>query len=150
MKYSITPYNRRVAKAAETKTNLEIKLPKRKPSFLNGRTFGQKLAELRKNIGLTQQELGDEIGTSKRMVAYYEKQTDHPPTTLLPLIAKALHVSTDELLGIKPIKKRIYNPKRSRLWNRLKEIEKLSPKDRQHIVIVLDSLINSAKQKKKQ
>jgi len=30
------------------------------------------------------------MGTSQRMVAYYEKQTTHPPTHLLAILAKAL------------------------------------------------------------
>lgn len=34
--------------------------------------FGARLAELRKAAGFTQQQLADEVGVSRRMVAYYE------------------------------------------------------------------------------
>lgn len=46
-------------------------------------TFGQRLAQLRKARGFTQQELADETGLSRRMLAYYERQSQHPPTTHL-------------------------------------------------------------------
>ncbi|MBL8909962.1 MAG: helix-turn-helix transcriptional regulator, partial [Archangium sp.] len=63
-------------------------------------SFGERLARLRKAAGYTQKELGEEVGTSQRMVAYYEAQTEHPPTKLMPALAKALGVSADELLGL--------------------------------------------------
>ena len=46
-------------------------------------SFGHRLATLRKAAGFTQQELADEIGASRRMIAYYEAESDHPPANLL-------------------------------------------------------------------
>ena len=78
-------------------------MPKtRKPEVMS---FGARLAELRKAAGFTQQDLADEVGVSRRMIAYYEVQSGHPPTHLLPSIAQALNVTTDELLGAGPVKK---------------------------------------------
>ena len=68
-------------------------------------SFGERLTELRKAAGFTQQELADEVGVSRRMIAYYEGQSAHPPTTLLPALAQALNLSTDELLGLTPFKR---------------------------------------------
>ncbi|HXI54417.1 MAG TPA: helix-turn-helix transcriptional regulator, partial [Polyangia bacterium] len=59
--------------------------------------FGKRLAQLRKARGLTQTELGDKVGISFRMVAYYEGQTNYLPTHILPQLARALGVSVDEL-----------------------------------------------------
>jgi transcriptional regulator with XRE-family HTH domain len=64
--------------------------------------FGERLAQLRKAAGFTQQEVANEVGVSRRMIAYYEGQTEHPPTTLLPALARALKLSTDALLGVAP------------------------------------------------
>lgn len=61
--------------------------------------FGLRLAELRKSAGYTQQELADEIGASRRQIAYYEGESEHPPANLLIDLARALNVSTDALLG---------------------------------------------------
>ena len=71
---------------------------KREPTTIN---FGKKLANLRKSKGLTQQQLGDKIGVSKRVIAYYEGETKYPPAHLIVPLSKALSITADELLGIK-------------------------------------------------
>ena len=66
-------------------------------------SFGKRLAKLRKAAGnTTQQQLVDEIGATRRKITYYEPESQHPPANLLVDLAKALNVSSDELLGIKP------------------------------------------------
>jgi len=120
----------------------------------NGATgFGQRLAELRKAAGFTQQELADEVGVSRRMIAYYEGQTAHPPTTLLPAIARALKLSTDALLGLAPIvaakRPRAARQADSRLVRRLQAIEKLEPADKRQVLQVLDAFIERGQLKRK-
>lgn len=110
--------------------------------------FGARLTELRKAAGFTQQDLATEIGVSRRMIAYYEVQSEHPPTHLLPAIAKALRISTDELLGLAPVK-RAARAKDSRLQRRLQQIEKLDSTQRRQIMQVLDTLLESAQLKRK-
>ena len=65
-------------------------------------TFGARLAELRKAAGFTQVELAEAIGTSQRMVAYYESTEDYPLARLLRNLSRALGVTADELLGLTP------------------------------------------------
>lgn len=110
-------------------------------------SFGARLADLRKAAGFTQAELADEIDVSRRMLAYYEVQSEHPPTHLLPAIARALQLSTDELLGIAPAR-RATKPANSRLQRRLAQIEKLEPTEKRQILQVLDTLIESAQFKR--
>lgn len=69
-------------------------------------SFGARLAELRKAAGLTQVELAEAIGTSQRMVAYYERTEDYPLARLLRHLSRALGVSADELLGLAAVKSR--------------------------------------------
>jgi len=64
--------------------------------------FGARLVELRKAAGYTQGELAAELGVTRRMVAYYEGETEHPPANLLPGLAKALGVTIEQLLGSDP------------------------------------------------
>lgn len=40
--------------------------------------FGKRLANLRKAAGYTQQQLADEIGATRRMIAYYESENHRP------------------------------------------------------------------------
>lgn len=68
--------------------------------------FGARLAELRKAAGLTQVELAEAIGTSQRMIAYYESTDDYPIARLLRHLSQALGVSADELLGLTPPRSR--------------------------------------------
>ena len=110
-------------------------------------SFGERLAELRKTAGYTQQELADELGVTRRMIAYYEGETDYPPTTLLPGLAKTLGVSTDELLGVKKIKK--VGKSDNRLLRRLQQIEKLDAKEKRQVIQLLDTFIEKEQLKKK-
>ena len=74
------------------------------------------------------------------MIAYYEGQTEHPPTKILPDLAKALGITTDELLGIQPIK-RNEKLKNSRLQRRLQQIEQLPQKDKRQLLQLIDTFI---------
>ncbi len=66
--------------------------------------FGERLAAIRKDRGLTQAQLGEMVGVSNRVIAYYETESGQPPGALLVDLCRALRVSADELLGIKPPK----------------------------------------------
>lgn len=112
---------------------------KKKPKFNIVGGFGKKLAELRKARGLTQEELSDKIGTSQRMLSYYENESQHPPAALLPPIAMALRISVDELLGLKHLKAE-EAPKNPRLWRRLRIIDQLSPKDQKAVIHYIEAL----------
>jgi len=96
---------------------------------------------MRKARGLTQTELGNKIGLSKRMVAYYEGQTKRPPANLLIPIAKALKVSIEELLGAK--KMSLNETTHAALWRRLKKVETLPKSDQRALLKMLDACIKS-------
>lgn len=103
---------------------------KNKPNISN---FGKKLAKLRKANGLTQKKLGEKVGVSRRVIAYYESETDYPPAHIILPLSQALNVSTDELLGAKN-KKMPLDPTFAALWRRLKILETFSDKDKKAVV----------------
>lgn len=103
-------------------------------------SFGKRLAELRKSAGYTQTQLVDEIRATRRMIAYYESESQHPPANMLVDLAKALNVSADALLGIEPIKN---TPVSSRLERRIRQIEKLGPKPRKQITQLIDTFVEA-------
>jgi len=115
------------------------------PKYINETlaNFGQHLAQLRKDAGYTQKELADEIESTRRVIAYYETESAHPPANLLVDLAKALNVTTDELLGIKPIKQKAAKTD-NRLQRRIQQIEKLPTKDRRQLVQVIDTFLKAA------
>jgi len=111
--------------------------------------FGGQLARLRKAAGYTQQQLADEIGTTRRKIAYYERESPHPPANLLADLARVLHVTTDTLLGLEAAKKKQAPPPDNRLRRRMQQIEKLPPQERRQILQVLDAFIERGQLKRK-
>ncbi len=110
-------------------------------------SFGVQLAKLRKSAGYTQVQLAEEIGVTRRMIAYYESESQHhPPANMLVDLAKALNISADALLGIKPLKS---IPVSSRLERRIRQIEKLGPKPRQQITQLIDTFVEAEQLKQK-
>jgi transcriptional regulator with XRE-family HTH domain len=102
--------------------------------------FGDRLIKARQAKGLTQQELADMIHVSRRVVSYYEKETDFPPSHLLPDISKALHVSIDELLGLKNLNINGHNKKESKLLKKLQNVTTLSKVDQKAILSHVEAL----------
>lgn len=74
-------------------------------------TIKLKVAELRKNRGIGQQELADVLGVSFQSVSKWENGVTMPDITLLPVIAEYFKVSIDELLGVKPLRQQAYIPR---------------------------------------
>jgi transcriptional regulator with XRE-family HTH domain len=60
--------------------------------------FGDKLRALRLEKGLTQTELGNRVGLSRRMVVHYEKHATRPPADKVLALANALGLSVNYLI----------------------------------------------------
>jgi transcriptional regulator with XRE-family HTH domain len=99
----------------------------------NTNEFGKRLAACRKAKGLTQAQLGDLVGVSYRVIAYYEKETQYPPARLIVPLANALGVTADELLGITAAKTD-FDPGKAALWRKLKVVETLPQIDQKAIL----------------
>ena len=127
----------------------EPSMPKRKLDPAPPETFGQRLARLRKAAGYSQRALAAELGISQRMLAYYESQTEHPPTHLLPAIAHALSQTADQLLGRDAVSAR-KAPRNQQLLRRLRRIEVLPASERRQVLHLIDALVerNTLKRQK--
>lgn len=66
-------------------------------------TLGKRIAALRKEKGMTQEQLAEKVGVSAQAVSKWENDISCPDITLLPLLGDLFGVSVDELLGVKPI-----------------------------------------------
>ena len=58
-----------------------------------------KIRELRQARGLSQARLAEDVGVSKPAVCKWETGVSVPRTELLPLLARVLDCSIDELFG---------------------------------------------------
>lgn len=113
---------------------------KSKTASGKARTVGERIAKLRRERGLTQTELGKLVNVSNRVISYYECETKKPPSHLLPEIAKALRVTTDELLGTGRKRAERPEPPSGRLWRTLRLVERLPKKEQQTILRLIESL----------
>ena len=65
---------------------------------MNAEKIGTFIAQLRKDKGLTQQGLADQLEVTRKAVSRWETGRGYPDIELLPKLAQALHVSVQELL----------------------------------------------------
>jgi transcriptional regulator with XRE-family HTH domain len=105
--------------------------------------FGKRLARLRKSAGYTQEQLASELGISRRRIAYYEAESDHPPANLLADLARILNVPVEQFLSSGPVTRKIRTTLSPRLERRLKQIERLSAKPKQQLLSIIDTFIEA-------
>ncbi|MGH9899237.1 MAG: helix-turn-helix domain-containing protein [Pyrinomonadaceae bacterium] len=107
--------------------------------------FGLRLVAVRKSRGLTQYDLANLIGTTQRTVSYYENEAGYPQATVMAELARALNISTDELLGVKAsrIKKALPkdDPQTQRAWKRFQQLKRLPEKDQRAVIRLVNSLV---------
>ena len=63
------------------------------------KTLGGMIAELRKENGMTQQELAEKMGITDKAVSKWERNLSYPDIASMPKLAEILGVSVDELLN---------------------------------------------------
>lgn len=106
--------------------------------------FGERLAEIRQTRAMTQAELATAVGVSRRVIAYYEHQDAQPPGAMLVDLAKALRVSTDQLLGLKTPKEKA-SPRTARLLKRLQKVAQLPATDQRVVFKLVDGLLQKTR-----
>ncbi len=62
-------------------------------------TMGKRIANLRKQKAMTQEQLANQLGVTAQAVSKWENDLSCPDISILPQLAEALGVTTDELLG---------------------------------------------------
>lgn len=107
------------------------------------RAIGDRLAQLRKDRGITQVEMADALGISQPVYSGHERGEVRLHGELLVKLAAILKVSTDEILGIErsaPSRA----PRDRRLLRRLQDVDKLSKRDREALMRTLDAFLAKA------
>jgi len=109
-------------------------------------SFGERLQNIRKARGLTQVQLAEAAATTQRAVSYYETEAGFPPAPAVISLAKALHITTDELLGLKPPPKVAAaaveeDSEARRHWKRFQMISMLPERDQKAVIRLINSLV---------
>ncbi|MCP5215168.1 MAG: helix-turn-helix transcriptional regulator [Pseudomonadales bacterium] len=105
--------------------------------------IGARLAQLRKEKGITQAELAEALGISQPMASDYERGKLRLHGELIVQISEVLGVSADEILGIKATAKGD-GPKNRRLSRRLQAIDSLPKRDQDALFRTIDAFISRA------
>jgi transcriptional regulator with XRE-family HTH domain len=63
------------------------------------KSLSGKIAKLRKQKGLTQEQLTNRLGVSYQAVSKWENEQSCPDVSLLPMISDVFQISIDELFG---------------------------------------------------
>lgn len=61
-------------------------------------TLGARIAELRKNKGMTQRDLAEKMHITDKAVSKWERNVSRPDIDSIPLLAETLGISIDELV----------------------------------------------------
>jgi len=106
--------------------------------------LGTRIAELRKEHGLTQTQLAEQLGIAQQTLAHYEGARLRVPASMLPTLANILLVSVEELIG-QPAKtakgKRGPTPKLAQHMERISQL----PKPKQRFVMeMLETVLAQA------
>jgi transcriptional regulator with XRE-family HTH domain len=108
--------------------------------------YGLRLAKLRKLAGLSQQELGDRIGVAQPIISRFEKGQRKMYDDMLAMLAKALGVTPNDILGIGPCK--TIKPEEASLSRRLvlnmKKIESLPRRAQDKVITSLELALKGA------
>lgn len=65
-------------------------------------TLGKRIMAARKQMGLTQDQLAEQLGVTAQAVSKWENDQSCPDITMLPKLAELFQTTTDELLGREP------------------------------------------------
>ena len=127
-------------RALEMAFTIAVAMPRKK---YGETSFGERLQNIRKARGLTQVQLAEAAETTQRAVSYYETEAGFPPAPAVIALAKALGVTTDELLGVKPPKVERVNDdsEARRQWKRFQMISTLPERDQKAVVRLINSLV---------
>ena len=107
------------------------------------KALGARIAQARKDRGLTQQQVADHLGIVQQTYAHYEMGHVRFPASILPTLSQVLGMTPEELLG-HDAKPRLKPGPVSKLDQQIECIRQL-PRTKQHFVMqMLDAVIVQA------
>lgn len=117
------------------------------PAGDSGFTIAHQMPRKKKedaSCGLTQVQLAEATKTTKRSISCYQKDDGVPPSSIVMFLARALQVSADERLGLKPPKTAASSgdgdEETRRLWKRLQAVTQSPEKDQRAVIRLVNSL----------
>ena len=107
-------------------------------------SIGARIARLRRDKGMTQQELAKLLDVSQPVVSDYENDVIKVSGEMVIELARALGSSADEILGLEKLAASGAPIKNRRLYRQLQNIEKLPKRDQQALLRTIDAFLSKA------
>lgn len=101
--------------------------------------LGQRITELRKELGWTQTQLAETLSISQQLIAAYEAGSRKVPASMLPILAKLFAVTLEQLVGIEKMPTK--RGPASTLQLQMEQISTLPKSKQKFITEMLDALI---------
>jgi transcriptional regulator with XRE-family HTH domain len=105
--------------------------------------LGIRVAELRKTQNITQVQLAEALGVSQQTVNAYEMGHRRVPVSSLPVLAKTLAVSVEELIGTAQPASRKRGPA-PKLQQQIERIQRLPKSQQKFVMQMLDTVLQQA------
>jgi ribosome-binding protein aMBF1 (putative translation factor) len=102
-------------------------------------SFGKRLTQARKKKAISQEELASQLNTKGPVIGRYERDEMKPSIDAAAKMANILEVSLDWLVGNTDAELD------TTTINRIQDIAKLTPKDKELVYEFLDSFISNRK-----
>lgn len=108
------------------------------------RQLGARIAQLRKDRGLTQVQLAEVLELTQQMIASYEVGRRRVPVSLLPAIADALAISIEELIGRPPARASAKRGPAPKLQQQIERIGQLPKAQQRFVMQMLETVLAQA------
>jgi transcriptional regulator with XRE-family HTH domain len=106
--------------------------------------LGARIAELRKERGLTQVQLAETLNLTQQMVASYEVGRRRVPVSLLPAIADALAISVEQLIGRPSMRAAARRGPAPKLQQQIERIGQLPRAKQRFVMEMLETVLAQA------
>ena len=103
-------------------------------------SIAQRVARIRKEKGVTQEEMARTLGVSQSIISEYERGELRLHGELLIQLARILSVSADEMLGLQPTADN-GTLKNRRILRRIHEIDRLPKRDQEALLRTIDAFL---------
>ncbi len=103
--------------------------------------FAEKLARLRKEKGLTQEELAKRVGVGIAQMRRYEKGASSPTLEVIKNMAKTLGVSSDELIFDENERVSSVRILDRKLLEQFEMLSKINPHDKEAVETIIEGII---------
>lgn len=106
--------------------------------------LGRRMAERRKELGITQVQLAEALGIAQQTMAHYEGGKVRIAAATLPTIAQALGIEISTLIGNATTHGRGKRGPKPRIQQQLEQLSKLPKAKQRAVEQILESVLSSA------